>query len=176
MSTRDILRIHGQDERDKEARKAVAVREYKELKASIIREYKQTEIEKELPELDGLVTKQHLRHARRIMSSGRRIGPTVDRLPIHTGSKTYHQANYRAPKDFEFEGPILALVEKYGPTDAAMHFSFGQIRKYNQQVNPKTEVIEFWNVITGEREYPVMSLAEKLVFRIAHETRETDSS
>lgn len=172
MKNQQILRQLGQTDRDKEKRLREAREEVKEIKRAIFEEKELTEVERELPEHDALITKHHLRHARRVQDTGRRMGATVDRLPIHKGEKAYHQKDHRVPKKLEFEGPLDKLIEKYGPAEADEYFSLGQHQKYQKKVNRETGGIEYWNINDGEREYPPQTVAEQLKHKIRQALRE----
>ncbi|KKW10426.1 MAG: hypothetical protein UY48_C0038G0026 [Candidatus Gottesmanbacteria bacterium GW2011_GWB1_49_7] len=119
----------------------------------------EAEIIRELPEEAALLTKRHLRAARSVKSAGDRLGATIDRLPIHAGQ--HHQRGYRHPRIIEFEGPLVALVEKYGPSEAFEHMSQGQLTKY--QLADHKGSFEIRNVRTGEVEWPKPSPARRLI-------------
>lgn len=172
MANKQVLRRINQSLSDQERRQEQAREDVRVIKRSILEDKEQNAIEIELPEHDALLTRHHFRHARRIQSAGRRLGETVDRLPIHTGDKPYHQKSHRVPKSTEFEGQLLTLVEKYGVEEASEHFSLGQWTKYEKRSNTKTSETEYWNIKTGEREYPVTTPIEKLKHRINHSLRE----
>lgn len=162
-TSKQILRTINQDQVSQINRREAAKKEYRELKQSIISDSRRNEVEKELPELDGLVTKSHLRHARRVVAEGKALGETIDRLPIHQGKTPYHQKGHRVPRSTEFEAQLLELIKRYGPEKAADHFSLGQHTKYEQR-SKSDGSIEFWNVNNGEREFPVFTVAERLVY------------
>ncbi len=172
MGNKQVLRRINQGLSNQEHRQEQAREEVRDIKESILSEQKRNEIEVELPEHDALITRHHLRHARRVQSAGRRLGETVDRLPIHSGSTPYHQRGHRVPKSTEFEAQLLTLIEKYGVEEADEHFSLGQHTKYEKKINSRTGMLEYWNVNTGEREYPVEAPAEKLKHLINQSLRE----
>lgn len=89
------------------------------LKKSIKREH----IDDNLPESFGPITKKHKRYANSVISRGKLFGETVDRLPIQ-------KTKLREDKSRNFEGGLLALVEKYGPKEAFNHMTMGQLIKY----------------------------------------------
>jgi len=171
MATKNVLRKLNQSQADREKRREEAREEVKQIKESVFRDLDEASAERDLPEHDALVTKHHLRHARRVQSAGRRLGETVDRLPIHQGE--YHQKGHRDPKKVEFEAPLLALVAKYGPDTAGEHFSLGQHQKYERVVKPEGSV-EYWNVLTGQREYPEETVIEAFKHRVQQLLREIE--
>jgi hypothetical protein len=172
MASKTVLRKLIQDNKSQEARQEQARADIRKVKESVFEDRKSQELEREFPESEGLLTKQHLRHARRVAAAGKKIGATIDRLPIYRGSKPYHQEGARDPNLVQFEATLLVLIERYGPEHADEHFSLGQYQKY-QKVVTATE-IEFWNMRTRFREYPEMSSKEvlKLHFDLLYEGEE----
>ena len=165
MNNKQLLRSLAQSSSDKIRRQEAARKEVSEIKQSVLRHEQQTAAERELPELEGLITKQHLRHARRVMSDGKHRGATIDRLPIYQGNGQYHQKDHRDPKSTEFEAPLAALIVRYGAERVVEHFSLGQHMKYQLRltVNGATEI---WNIGSGKREYPAETAVSRLMFMI----------
>lgn len=163
MNNRIIRRIQN-EARAADQKRIEAAERIKELRQSI-KSGEISEEEKNLPELEGLVTKAHLRHARRVASAGRSFGDGgVDKTLIRKAG--YHQQGSRDPKIMEFEGSLLTLIQTYGPEQAQEHFSLGQATKY-RVVKRTKGVIEFWNTRTGEREYPVQTSIDRLRERLS---------
>jgi len=169
MRARTVLRQRAQDVSDQEKRRNEARKEIQGIKKSVLNDKARTAFEDELPEHDALITKHHLRHARRVTSAGRRLGATIDRLPIHHGSRPYRQKDARRPRSVEFEGTLLVLIERHGLQEIINHFSMGQHQKYELIVDDGTGlVVGVWNSRVQEREYPPLTVAEKLSYLIHH--------